>query len=393
MRTLLLVTLALAGVAQADHAAPVAPLATYKPPSDTFIDDAFALRADGRALAFITTDGATKASLHLVEVPPGKPEAVIPGMPAHASQVLWLDDARVLIVDRDDKGKLTAQTYSATGPGKEKLGPVDGIALATLDGKPVVVTWLRSEKKGVEHQFTAYARDTWKPVARRAYKENGEGQIVEKSGPWKLLWFRDGFTAAATLKAGEYDKAKDIRRPDRFARIDLFKDKFSDEQEIEDVMAFAQALVDHKKRPDDGAFVHLSDDHKHLVLTDGLSQRDLKLPRELFMYQPEAYQDQRLDADHLLLSATVDPTNPPAVEHKKADPDDIELYRVDVKTATPTRILRVPGEGRGSAWHAAGERLALLRKSKGFERGGVQIDVLELHQSSTASTQRGGDAH
>jgi len=390
MRTALLLSLALAGTALAaplDWARPVPPVAAYKCESSGFIDDSFALRDDGHAIAYLVTDGASQTSLHLAEVPPSKPEVVIAGAPLHAAALHWLGPDRLLVVDKDpDKGRLTAQLYTSKGAGKEKLGPVDGLALATLDGKPVVVTYARSERKGVEHLFTAYARDTLKPVAHRAYKENGEGQVVEKRGPFKLLWFRDGYTAAATLQAGEYDKAKDIRRPDRFARLELFKDKLSDEEEIEDVMGFAQALVDHKKRPEDKAFVHLSDDHKRLLLTDGLALRELKLSRELLMYQPDAFQDQALDGERLLLSATVDPTNPPAVARKKADPDDIELYLVDVKSASATQVLRLPGEGRGSAWRAAGSRIALLRKSKGFDRGGVELDVHELGKLATASS-------
>jgi hypothetical protein len=389
MRTILLCTL-LAGTALAaplDWATPIQPVASYKSDSAGFIDDAYALRDDGRAVAYLTTDGAEKAQLHLADVPPAKPEAVVDGAPLHASAIHWLGPDRVLIVDKNpDNGRFTAQVFTAKGPGKEKLGPVDGVGLATLDGKPVVVTWTRSEKKGVEHLFTAYNRDTLKPVTKKSYKENGEGQVVEKTGPFKLLWFRDGFTAAATLKAGEYDKAKDIRRPDRFARIELFKNKFFEEQEIEDVMGFAQALVDHKKHPDESAFIAVSDDHKRLVLTDGLSQRDVKLPRDLSMYQIDAFQYQAADANHLYLSGTVDPTNPPAVARKKADPDDIELYQVDLKDAGVAQVLKLPGEGRGSNWRAAGNRIAVLRKSKGFDRGGVELDIHELNKPQTAST-------
>jgi hypothetical protein len=33
----------------------------------------------------------------------------------------------------------------------------------------------------------------------------------------------------------------------------------------------------------------------------------------------------------------------------------------------------------------------MLRRSKGFERGGVEIDVYELRKPTTASSLRGGD--
>ena len=51
---------------------------------------------------------------------------------------------------------------------------------------------------------------------------------------------------------------------------------------------------------------------------------------------------------------------------------------VDRKTRAVNLTLRVPGEGRPSAWHQAGGRAAVLRKGKGFDRGGVALDVYDL---------------
>jgi hypothetical protein len=389
MRTLsfaLLLVGQMAHAAPGDWADPVKPLATYKTESSAFIDDPFAMRDDGQSIAYIATNGATEASLHLATVPANQPEIVAPQAPAHPAALHWLGPERLLVVDKDpDTQKLTAQVFTSKGPGKEKLGPVDAVALATIDGKPVVVTYTRVEKKTAEHVLVAYARDNFKPVARRTYKEDAEGRINEKGGPFKILWFRDGYTSSVALKAGEFDKARDMRRPDRFARLDLFKGKVLDDREIEDVLGFAQLSMEHKKHDGEAAFVYLSDDHKKLLLAQDLAQHELKLARDLYMYDPNAFAYQVLDDGRIFVSATIDPTNPPALQRKKTDPDDLEIYQVDPKTHAATRVLRIPGDGRPTAWNISDGRIAVLRKSKGFDRGGVELDVYELPAQTASS--------
>ncbi len=357
------------------------PIASYKVDSSAFIDDPFALRDDGKALAYLSTDGASASQLHLAEVPAGaKPEAVIPGLAVNTVALYWLGPDRVLAVARDaDKQIATGQVYTSKGPTKEKLGPVEEIALGTIDGKPAVVTYTRREKGPVEILLAAYARDTMKPLAKKSYKEDADGRIAAPGGPYKVLWWRDGFTAAAALKAGEFDKAKDMRRPDRFARLDVFKGKITEEREIEDVLGFAQVGIEHKKHPNEKSFVHLSEDHKKLLLADQLEDRELTLARPLFMYDNTTLGYQLLDDGRMAVSATVDPTNPPALQRKKVDPDDFDLYLVDPKSLAATRVLQLAGENRPTVWRIAAARLALLRKSKGFDRGGVVIEVYDLH--------------
>ncbi|HUS66131.1 MAG TPA: hypothetical protein VMZ28_16375 [Kofleriaceae bacterium] len=376
MRTTLAALLCLAAPALA---APPAPIWQVKTDASGFIDDPFALRDDGKAVAYITTDGAEAAKLHLAMIPAWKPDVVIPGVSAHAVAIHWLSPERVLVVAKDgDKETVSAQVYSPKGPGRERLGPADDIALATLDGKPAVVSYTRTEKKGVEHTLSAVHRESWKALGKKSWREDAEGRVPHPAGAFKILWWKDGFAAAAVQQAGAFDKAKDMRRPDRFARLDPWTGKLFDEKEIEDVLGFAQLIIEHKKHSNQAAFVHLSEDHHKLLFTDGLTQKELTLARPLYMYALESIAFQLLDGDRVAVSATVDPTNPPALQRKKADPDELDLFIVDRKTNVATRVLRLDGQGRPSTWKTGGNRLALLRKSKGFDRGGVVLEIYDL---------------
>jgi hypothetical protein len=372
---------ALVTAAAIASATPV-PIARYEVGGGGFIDDALALRSDGRAVAYITTDGATTATLHLADL--SGTETKIAGAPVDAVAVHWLGQDRVLIV-RGAEGSSTAQLFTTSGAGQQKLGPFSRLAVATVGGRRAIVTYLRAEKGGNDHVLVAYAADTLRPFKRRAWHENTEGQIKLGAASIKPLWWSDGFTVLAAMRAGEYDRARDVQRPDRFTRIDAFSGKIIDEKELEDVLEFLRTSQIRRSAPNQPAIAHFSDDRKVLTLVDGLGDRTIMLSRELRKYDPTSLAFQVIDDRHVALSLTVDPVNPDAVKRQKADPDDIDLYDIDRQTRTGTLLLRLPAEGRRCSWQIASDRLLLLRKSKGFDRGGIALELYGLPDAAQAS--------
>ncbi|HEV3140857.1 MAG TPA: hypothetical protein VGY57_10090 [Vicinamibacterales bacterium] len=345
-----------------------------------FIDDAFALRSDGKALAYITTDGATAATIHLADV--GGSDVKVPGAPVDAVALEWLSPTRVLIV-RGRDGVSTAQAFTAAGPDKGKpLGPFGRFAFATVDGRRAFVTYTRSEKHGVDHSLVAYAVDTLKPLKKRVWHEDNEGQIKQGPSSVKPLWWADGFTVLAALRAGEFDKARDMRRPDRYTRLDVFSGKVIVETEVQDVLGFTQVGLTRRDAPNQSVIARFSDDRKKLLFVDGIAEYEVVLPRELWKYETSTLAWQTLDDKRVALSLTIDPVNPDAVNRKKADVDEIDLYEVDRQTHAVRPLLRLAGEGRRSSWQVSGDRIVLLRKGKGFDRGGVTLEVFPLGDES-----------
>jgi hypothetical protein len=350
---------------------------------DGFIDDAYALRDDGKAVAYITTDGASAATLHLAEV--GGNNVNIAGAPIDASAVVWLSPTRVLVV-RGTDGTSTAQAFTATGADKAKpIGPFGRFAFATIDGKRAFVTYTRTEKRDVEHAIVAYAVDTLKPLKKRTWREDAEGQIKQGPSSIKPLWWADGFTVLAGLRAGEFDKARDMRRPDRYARLDVFSGKLLSETEVQDVLGFTQVSLVRRDAPNQPVIVRYSDDHKKLLMIDGITEHEIVLPRELWKYDPATLAWQTLDDKRAAVSLTIDPVNPDAVNRRKADVDEIDLYEVDRQTYAVRPLLRIPGEGRRSSWQLAGNRAILLRKGKGFDRGGVTLELFDVTEAARAA--------
>jgi hypothetical protein len=359
------------------------PLQRLDAGSDGFIDDAYALRADAKAGAYITTDGASSATLHLAEV--GGNNVGVAGAPTDAVAVAWLSPARVLVV-RGSDGALTAQAFTASGADKAKpIGPFGRFAFTTLDGKRAFVTYTRTEKRGVDHTIAAYAVDTLKPLKKRTWHEDAEGQIKQGPSSLKPLWWADGFTVLAGLRAGEFDKARDMRRPDRYARLDVFTGKLLSETEVQDVLGFTQVSLVRRDAPNQPVIVRYSDDHKKLLLIDGIGEHEVVLPRQLWKYDPATLAWQNLDDKRVALSLTIDPVNPDAVNRKKADVDEIDLYEVDRQTFAVHPLLRIAGEGRRSSWQLAGNRVLLLRKGKGFDRGGVALELFDVTDATRAA--------
>src|SRR6185312_7279332 len=246
-------------------------------------------------------------------------------------------------------------------------------------------TYTRNEKKTVEHALVAYAVDTLKPVKRRTWREDAEGQLKVAPSTVKPLWWADGFTVLAALRAGEFDKSRDMRRPDRYTRLDTFAGKVLVEEEVKDVLGFTQISLVRRDQPNMPVIARFSDDRKQLLLVDGIEEHEVKPARPLWKYDVNSLKWQTIDDKRVVLSLTIDPVNPDAVARKKADADDIELYDVDRKTLAATLRLTLPGQGRPSSWQEERNRLLLLRKDKGFDRGGIALEIYELGDESRAA--------
>lgn len=363
------------------------PLHTFKPDSALFIDDPFVVRDDGKALAYVTTDGANTAALHVAAIPPAGPETIVPNLPVDVWKVRFLGASdRVLVVARDPSTEVaTAQVFTKTGPMKQKLGPAADIELGTVKGRPAILTFERRQKGAAAEQLvSAFDAQTLRPFGTRTLREDQEGRVALGRARFKILWWQDGYTTAAVLQAGDYDPKHDIRRPDHFALYQVFDGKLAGAREIGDVLGFAKSSLAHQKHENQAVFAHLSDDHRELLLTDGIEAHAITLVKPLPMYDAETLAYQPLGPARIALSFAIDPMNPQAQERRKAVPNDLDLYLVDRQTRKATLALSLPGDGRPATWRIGGDVAAVLHKSVGFDRGGVALEIYRLGDLETA---------
>jgi hypothetical protein len=379
MRSLLLCVLLVSA-----SSAIAAPIARYEPGASGFIDDAFAVTDDGKTVAFITTDGATTAVLHVATV--GGADIKIEGVPIDIVALYFIAPDRILAVSGTENS-LKASVLTPHGPEKPQLGPFHRLALARVDRKAAIVTYTRDDKKAVEHELVAYDVAHLKPFKRKTLVEDAEGLVRGPHGMLKPLWWNDGFTVLTGRKPGEYDRAHDIRQPDRYTRLDVFSGKILDEEQVKDVIAFTKVALERREHPNETVLIHFSDDRNQVLILDGVTDQQLQLARPISKYDPQSLGAQLLDAKRVAMSLSVDPVNPEAVTRQKAEPDDIDLYMIDRQSHVATRILTLPGEGRRSTWRIAADRLVLLRKGKGFDRGGVSLEIYDLTGTPAAANR------
>jgi hypothetical protein len=348
-----------------------------------FIDDPFDFSDDGAKIAYLSTDGADAAQtrLHIAKIGAKEGAAVLPYPSISPERIDFLDGERVLLVERDPDTHLArGAVYTAKGPTKEKLGPVDDIVLATVSGTPAIVTYLRLAKgKGVTHTLAAYRRSDGKPIGKRVLAEDADGRVTFAGGRFRLLFFEAGYTELIGQKEGEYDKAHDVRKNDQAAKLDVFAGKEVSEHEIKDLIAWAELVQVRRKHQNESDFVRYSDDLKRIELTDRddlVSKLELPLPLRKYDAPTLAYEP--TPDKQLMVGLMIDPVNPDAVAAKKADPNWLDLYRLDVKAHALTKVARIDGQKRPAAWHMVGQRVGVLRKHKGFARGGPMLDIYEL---------------
>ena len=353
-----------------------------------FIDDPFAIAADGSRIAWITTDGATHAAVHLGQIgkigagADHKSASAFPYGSITPERVEFLDGARVLVVDRNPQtGFARGEVFGPAGAAREKFGPATDIALGTVSGTPAIVVYLRtggSGAKGAAHTLTAFRRDTLKPLGKKVFVEGADGRVALPGGPGKPLFFEHGYTILVAQKEGAFDKE---------ARLDVWSGKIVLEREVKDPVALVQLSLMRKKHQGEAAFVRFSDDLRRLELVDDSDAiGELTPPRPLGKYDPQtlAWQVDPADRGALDLSLTIDPVNPEAVKAQKADKDWLDVYHLDVKTKALVEIARVDGEKRPTAWRFAAGRLGVLRKHKGFGRGGADLEIFEVGEEKKA---------
>ena len=360
------------------------PTARITPPEGKFFDDALAISAAGDLVAVIATDLASEATLSLWDGT-DRARPTLAGLPSTVVRTSFLAPDRLLVVYQQGE-RLAALTVTKKGDvlsvDKKRLGPADGIDAIVRDGKPAIAVYGKRTRGGTaEHLVTVVALDG-RVMQRRAYVEDGEGLVRTRAGALRPLWWSAGHTTLSAQKIGTFDKTKDMRRPDRFVRLDVPSDKVLVEEEVEDLMAFARVTASHRLQNDVDTFVRVSEDGKQILVVDGRGETVVPLQRPIAQYDPASLASLPLGDHELLLKLQVDPVSASAVARHGSDPDDLDFYKLDLGSlkATPScpRVLVLPGTGRPAGITASGGKLVVLRKAKGYDRGGVAVELYSL---------------
>lgn len=371
-------------------------------PARGYIDDGFAFSGDGRALYYIVTDGAGFAELHRREISAERDtggDAVLGPLLEPAlgfARLLVLPEERLLLVQKDAEGTQETGLVYEKDRTRQKIGPASELRLGAVGRTPAILAFSQPPPSTLgrgEYRLQALNAGTLRPLGQRSYRQKGEAGVLTPQGGAALQYFLSDYLTMVVKQGSDYDRKKDVRQPDRLAYLDTLSGKLQGTQPIGDPVALAELVQLRGKHPGESAFVHFDEARQRVELVQAAEAPDgkpdtrieLKLPRRPTLYDPGSLRYQFLPGGRLLLSLTVDPVNEEAVARKKADPDELDLCEVDPKTGEARRVLGLLAGKRPPAWTAwsgpkPGDRgrLAVLRKHKGFSRGGTELEIYDL---------------
>nr|HEX4314748.1 hypothetical protein [Kofleriaceae bacterium] len=378
-------------------------VATFTSPTG-FIDDPVA--GDATRLAYFVSDASTSSQLHVVTLAAGSDASCasagsaatrtadgrcdvsieLAPVTAHPVGLELVGASRAFVIGALDDGNQIAalvelKDLSKTKPAGTvvyKLGPAQSIVPITRDGKRRVAVHRTSEAKdgGVRHEVDVIAIESGQRVASgRALeldKDGGNTQLEFHVNHWS-----DGMTRAYGIKGGTWDRKENQRTPDVEAAYDLITGKFEtkvisdlfEQHKRYQVLADANAGVD---------FVRMSWDMQVVQIWSGGVEHDAQLDQSIVQYDPKSLQGLVAPDGSAWIVLKVDPVNADAVGRKHRDPEYLDIFR-----ATPdgkaTRKMRVLATNARHRFGVIGDKLWLLERNNGFERGGKALTLYTLN--------------
>jgi hypothetical protein len=344
-----------------------------------FVDDAIAF--DDQRIAYVVADGSAKTELHVME--PGKQDRVLDlaGFTLHPLS-LTLVGARVFVVGLDEHDEqigamiespppprvVPAEPTIAKGKVLWRIGPATHIGVIDREGKQRIAL---DRMTGTRHDVELDTLDGGKRIAAGHLDADG------KTNDFRVNHWSDGWTKAYGIKGGEWDRKENQRTADQEATYDLIAGKF-DKHPIGDLFEQRkrfQVLADANGSLE---LVRMSWDNTNLVSWHAGKPTPLELDQALGQYDPKSLQGAVLADGTTWVALKVDPVNPDAVARKKADPEYLDIFKAgpDGKAIRKMRVLSTSTRFR---MIVIKDRIGLLERSSGFDRGGKTLTIYAIN--------------
>ena len=384
-----------------------------------FIDDAIAF--DDTRFAYVVADGAQKCELNVIgpaattTAPAATAAGAASGSGAGSGSgstptpngsvvdlapitlhplTLKLMGPRVFVTGLDaNNAQVAALVELSTGKPVYKLGPAKNITVITRDGKPRVAV---HRVTGTKHEVELDAIETGKRVAAGHALEL-DASDTSKALELKVNHWSDGWTKAYGIKGGEWDRKENQRSPDVEATYDLIAGKLIDKHPIADLFEQRKRfqVLEHAKADAKLDFVRMSWDNANVVAWRAGKAQNIELDQALGQYDPKSLQGVLEPDGTTWIALKVDPVNPDAVARKKADPEYVDIFKAgsDGKGVRKVRVLATGASfvlgvlSRSSApapGARAEDRIWLLERSPGFDRGGKSLTIYKLTEPPAA---------
>jgi hypothetical protein len=347
--------------------------------SDGFIDDGVAY--DDQRIAYVETDGSTKATLHVVALATEQDTPIDISATVLRVVAVRLVGNRAFVVGQAEDGSQTGTLLELAPAVKKsvvyKLGPATKVTPITRDGKLRVAVYRTSQAGDglTRHEISLHAIESGARLGGGHLDVDAQG--YSKQLDFHVNHWADGMTRAYGIKGGEWDPKEDTRTPNAEAGYDLVTGKVIDKTPITDLFEQRkryQALADAGGVLD---FVRMAWDNQSVQIWRAGKPKPVELDQPIVQYDPKSLQGELQPDGTAWIALKVDPVNPDAVARKKADPEYFDVFRVGANNKA-VRVARVLSKGMRRQLGAMRDRFWLLERSNGFDRGGKSLTVYKV---------------
>ncbi len=342
-----------------------------------FIDDAIAF--DATRLAYVVADGQTKSELHVIT---GATETVTDLAPLTLHPIaIELLGSRAFVtgVDANSEqvGGLVELAKDAKKPILYRVGPAQHLTLVKRDGAKRIAL---HRLEGTRHEIELVSLETGKRIAARGFELDAAD--TNKALDFHVNHWSEGWTRAHGLKGGEWDPKENMRMPAVEATYDVVTGKIIERHPITDLFEQRkryQVLADAKSSVGSSIdFVRYSWDNSRIVAWRAGKATPIELDQPLAQYDPKSLQGS-IEADgSTWIALKVDPVNPEAVARQKADPEYFDLFKAGAD-GKAVRKMRVLASEKRFRFGVMRDRIWLLERSNGFDRGGTALRIYTLN--------------
>ncbi len=338
-----------------------------------YIDAHFAVSPDGKRVAFVHVISDADVRLSVAAIQGGRiikkiPIARYTTMPA---SLRWTSDGRFVVLSWSlGKAKNWALIDWRAGTVKTFPNVRD---LRCRPRKSRCVVYTQGRRRGITvHSVTVlnYPGLRKKSLYRVVTDERGRltNPVMD------LLYFRNDYLDVVGKIRGRYDKARDIRLPDREAIYDVATRKVVRERPIKDAIGWEKMRLFRKKHSALDPLLIVDDQggKPQMVLVTPTNERRLvSVPEPMERFRASSLVQMFLGASPYF-SLIVDPQNPLALKRRQSDKEVFYLFQVHNGRA---RILvQIPSEGRYQAWSVGRGMVGLMALHKNWGLGATGLD-------------------
>lgn len=357
-----------------------------------YIDAHFAVSPDGKTLAYAHVgEGKHPTFLHVVSIKGRRHRNLakvnITRLTVDIVKMMFSPDGSRLFLVADMKTRTAhppRQAWVFDRAGRQ-VGHVQRFTRLAFrrDGKGpwTLVAYLRKAQGGrIAHVITLYNLASLRRTKSARLVASAAGQVAKPR--MQIAYFSPDFTRIIAKVAGQYDRKRDVRLPDREKTYNPFTRKFESDREIANLAAWAKFRKIRAAAPGVPVLLRLKGSQKAFTfeMIAGTHQRarlsDLTPPLKQLNFK--SLNAQPTASGAVPFSLRVDPQWPTLFGQRKNVPEVFHLFRLNPKTRQIQHLGSISSPKQVLGWRLGGRRLVIMRLHRFWKLGHRVIEIYDV---------------